>query len=53
MTVLGETFKRALLPLMTPVIIIGGIWSGIFTPTEPRPWRRSIRSSWPCSSTRR
>ena len=34
MTVLGETFKRAFFPLMTPVIIIGGIWSGIFTPTE-------------------
>jgi tripartite ATP-independent transporter DctM subunit len=26
--------KRALLSLMTPVIIVGGIWSGIFTPTE-------------------
>jgi len=26
--------KRAFLPLMTPVIIVGGIWSGIFTPTE-------------------
>ncbi len=24
----------AFLPLMTPVIIVGGIWSGIFTPTE-------------------
>lgn len=26
--------KRAALPMMTPVIIIGGIWSGHFTPTE-------------------
>jgi len=26
--------KRAVLSLMTPVIIVGGIWSGIFTPTE-------------------
>ena len=26
--------KRAFLSLMTPVIIVGGIWSGIFTPTE-------------------
>jgi tripartite ATP-independent transporter DctM subunit len=26
--------RRAFLPLMTPVIIVGGIWSGIFTPTE-------------------
>lgn len=27
-------FLRALPPLMTPVIIVGGIWSGYFTPTE-------------------
>jgi len=26
--------KQALLSLMTPIIIVGGIWSGIFTPTE-------------------
>jgi tripartite ATP-independent transporter DctM subunit len=26
--------RRALLSLLTPVIIVGGIWSGIFTPTE-------------------
>gem|GEM_PF-270784 len=26
--------KKAFLPLMTPVIIIGGIWTGVFTPTE-------------------
>lgn len=26
--------KEAFLSLMTPVIIIGGIWSGIFSPTE-------------------
>ncbi len=25
---------RAFFPLLTPVIIVGGIWSGIFTPTE-------------------
>ena len=28
------TFKEAVLPLMTPVIIVGGIATGIFTPTE-------------------
>ena len=28
------TFKQAFLPLQTPAIIIGGILSGIFTPTE-------------------
>ena len=30
----GRLFLRALPPLMTPVIIVGGIWTGIFTPTE-------------------
>ncbi|MBW2306481.1 MAG: TRAP transporter large permease [Deltaproteobacteria bacterium] len=28
------SFKAAFLPLLTPVIIIGGIMAGIFTPTE-------------------
>jgi tripartite ATP-independent transporter DctM subunit len=28
------TFKRAFLPLMTPVLLIGGMTSGVFTPTE-------------------
>ncbi|MDN2579490.1 TRAP transporter large permease [Aquibium sp. ELW1220] len=32
--VLGSTFLRAFLSLMTPVIIVGGILSGAFTPTE-------------------
>lgn len=32
--VLGSTFQRAILPLITPLIIIGGIVTGIFTPTE-------------------
>ena len=32
--VLWATLKRACLPLMTPVIIVGGISTGIFTPTE-------------------
>ena len=31
---LGGSFKQAFLPLQTPTIIIGGILSGIFTPTE-------------------
>jgi C4-dicarboxylate transporter, DctM subunit len=30
----GASVRAAFLPLMTPVIIIGGILSGIFTPTE-------------------
>ncbi len=29
-----EAFKKAFLPMLTPVIIIGGIFSGVFTPTE-------------------
>lgn len=32
--VLGRTFLGAFLSLMTPVIIVGGILFGIFTPTE-------------------
>jgi len=31
---LWATFKRAVLPLMTPVLLIGGMTTGIFTPTE-------------------
>lgn len=31
---IGGTFVQAFLPLMTPVIIVGGIVSGAFTPTE-------------------
>ncbi|WP_226781253.1 TRAP transporter large permease [Oceaniglobus trochenteri] len=33
-SVLWSTFQRAFLSLMTPVIIVGGILSGAFTPTE-------------------
>ncbi|MEI8190869.1 MAG: TRAP transporter large permease [candidate division NC10 bacterium] len=29
-----ESFKEAFVPLGTPVILIGGIWVGVFTPTE-------------------
>ncbi len=28
------TFKQAFLPLLTPIIIVGGIATGVFTPTE-------------------
>lgn len=31
---LAQTFSRAFLSLMTPVIIVGGILTGAFTPTE-------------------
>lgn len=31
---LWEALKESFLPLMTPVIIVGGIWSGVFTATE-------------------
>lgn len=30
----GESTLKALLSLLTPVIIIGGIWTGVFSPTE-------------------
>ncbi|MCM3759944.1 TRAP transporter large permease [Alkalihalobacillus oceani] len=30
----GKTFMSALFPLMTPVLIVGGIVTGVFTPTE-------------------
>ncbi|HAR08734.1 MAG TPA: ABC transporter permease, partial [Cobetia sp.] len=33
-SVLGKTFSRAFLSLLTPVIIVGGIVTGAFTPTE-------------------
>ncbi|WP_316978850.1 TRAP transporter large permease [Shumkonia mesophila] len=33
-SVLWRTFKRAFMSLMTPVIIVGGILTGAFTPTE-------------------
>ncbi len=31
---IGTNFKSAFLPMLTPVIILGGILAGIFTPTE-------------------
>jgi tripartite ATP-independent transporter DctM subunit len=31
---IADLSKKAFLSLMTPLIIVGGIWSGIFTPTE-------------------
>ena len=31
---LTVSFARAFFPLMTPVIIVGGIYTGVFTPTE-------------------
>ncbi|MFK7763845.1 MAG: TRAP transporter large permease [Roseobacter sp.] len=34
MRTVWSSFKAAFLPLMTPVIIVGGIVSGAFTPTE-------------------
>jgi len=34
LSVLGQTFVRAFLSLLTPVIIVGGILTGAFTPTE-------------------
>lgn len=33
-TALGRTFRESLWGLMTPLVILGGIYSGVFTPTE-------------------
>lgn len=33
-SILWHTFRRAFLSLLTPVIIVGGILAGLFTPTE-------------------
>lgn len=33
-SVILDSFKKAFLSLITPLIIIGGMWSGVFTPTE-------------------
>jgi tripartite ATP-independent transporter DctM subunit len=33
-TEIWESLKEAFVPLLTPVILIGGIWTGVFTPTE-------------------
>ena len=30
----AKSFAEAFLPLLTPIILLGGIWSGNFTPTE-------------------
>ena len=37
LALLLKSFKEAFLPLLTPVIIIGGIWTGVFTPTFSKP----------------
>jgi len=34
LTALWQTFRRAFLPLLTPVILVGGMTTGVFTPTE-------------------
>ncbi len=34
LTEMWQSFKDAFVPLWTPVILIGGIWVGVFTPTE-------------------
>jgi tripartite ATP-independent transporter DctM subunit len=31
---LWTTFRRAFLPLLTPIILVGGMTTGVFTPTE-------------------
>ena len=50
---LGEAFWEAKWALVVPVIVLGGIYGGILTPTEARPWPPSTASSWACSCTAR
>mgnify|MGYP002229817201 CR=1 FL=1 len=38
--------------ILAPVIILGGIYAGIFTPTEAASWPFSTPSSWVSSSIR-
>lgn len=33
-SILVKSFLHAFLPLLTPIILLGGIWTGKFTPTE-------------------
>ena len=42
----GSTFKTAFLPLLTPVIIVGGIASGMFTRPRPRFAQQAMPSFW-------
>lgn len=34
LNVAAKSFGLAIIPLMTPIILLGGIWMGVFTPTE-------------------
>lgn len=34
LSAIWSTFKEGFLPLITPIIILGGIFSGVYTPTE-------------------
>jgi C4-dicarboxylate transporter DctM subunit len=34
MSEVGKAFKEAILALLMPIIVLGGIYSGVFTPTE-------------------
>ena len=47
-----STARRAFWGLLLLVIILGGIYSGMFTPPKRRPWRRCTRRSSRCSYTR-
>ena len=55
-SVLASTFADAFLALMTPVILLGGMTFGVFTPTEgaivawPTPWRWDSSGTAPSTS---
>ncbi len=42
-----KAFQGAILVLLMPIIILGGIYGGIFTPTEAAMWPVSTGCCWP------
>ena len=47
-----KAFRESVWGLLLIVVVMGGIYTGIFTPTEAAAMTRSTPSSSPCSSTR-
>ena len=48
---LGRAFRDAFWGVMTPVVILGGIYGGVFTPTEAAAVAVSLSMISPCRST--
>ena len=50
---IATTTREAVWALFAPVVILGGIYGGIFTPTEAAGRRLHLRHLVACSSTAR